>query len=192
MRTLLTSAIALALLAPLTLASPEDVASVRPVLVHGAEGGGGALDAVSYAHDDCVGPGLPGTAGPHATHTTLVPGFVIAPSRPISVGVVTLALFGAGICPTALGGPVLPHDYSGRLQLTAVCRGTIDDGAVFLQFTLDIIAGFVVGQSSSAGACTGTLNAPFALEVTFALTPTNALGTPLGPLGGVRHTLAQA
>lgn len=151
------------------------------------------VEAVSFSHADCVGPGLPGTAGPHTTHTTNVPGFVIDPARVVSFRYTPLTLLGAGICPTTVGGPVLPQDYTGRWQMTAVCRQTSNDGAIFLNWIVDSVAGAVTGQGSAGVSCVGLLGAAFSLDITVALSPTDVPNVgPAGPLGGELLTVTQA
>lgn len=181
-------AIALVLIAPLALASePSDLVDVRATL-----GEAGAADAVNYRHDDCVGPGLPGLAGPHGTHTTRVSGFVINPSRPVSFGYATLNPFAPGLCPTTIGGPILQHDFTGRLTYSVVCRGTLNDGGLFFSGQINAVGGLLTGTSFLPGTCTGYLNAPFSLDVTITITATTFNGLQLGPVGGVGHTLSQA
>ncbi len=171
----------------------DGAASVAASTGIGLAGDVGAA-AVRFSHADCVGPGKPGTAGPHATHTTNVSGFVIDPARPVSFRYSALTLQGAGICPTAVSGPVLPQDYTGRWQLTAVCRGTNNDGAVFLNWVVDSVAGVVTGQLPVGGTCIGVLGQAFSLDITIALSPTLApiVLVPLGPLGGELLTVTQA
>lgn len=189
MRTILVLATSLALLAPLAFAEPAAPSEARPVIGTLPS----SIDAVNYAHPDCVGPGLPGTAPAHGAHTTRVTGFVIDPARPVSFGVIGLALFGAGVCPvTAAPGPILPQDMTGRWTLTAVCRGTQNEGATFFTWRVDFVGGIATSQSYTPGTCIGFLNSSFALDVTIAISSTALLGVQLGPAGGVQHTIQQA
>lgn len=190
MRTFIIAIAALALVTPLTVATTAETASVVAILEEPL--GASAPEAVNYAHRDCVGPGLPGTPSPHATHTTRVSGFVIAPSRPITISVFSLTLFGSGICPTALPGPVLPEDYTGQIRLTGVCRGTSNEGGLFFDFTIAFLSGIPVSGASTPGTCIGALNSAFEVDLTVSLSPIALFGVPLGPLGGIRHTMTQA
>lgn len=191
MRKIIILALAILFTAPLTVASPSPI-----VEAPGATGGiaqTGAADAVSYSHYDCVGPGAPGTASSHAAHTTRVTGFVFNGAS-INFGLNALALFGAGPCPvTAASAGVLPTDFTGTIRLTAICRGGINDGAVAADWTASYLAGTLRGSAFVPGTCRGPVNTSFALDVSVALSPVAvAPGVPLGPLGGIMHTVAQA
>lgn len=187
MRTLIVLALATTLLAPLTYASPPAIVEA-PTSV-GLEG---AVDAVTYSHYDCVGTGAPGTAPPHATHTTRVGGFVFNGAG-INFGMNALNLFGVGPCPvTAANAGVLPTDFTGTLRLTAVCRGTLNDGAPAASWTVSFLAGTPRSNSFVPGTCRGYVNTAFALDVTIATGPVDVLpGVPVGPLGGIVHTISQ-
>lgn len=174
-------------------------ADVVPVAVAVSINGAGtpttsAPASQPYSHDDCVGPGVTAlTAGPHVTHTDTVSGFV-ANGRIITFRVTTLNLFGAGICPTTVGGPVLPQDFTGRYHVTAVCAdGTTNPGALFLDLAFDAIGGVIYQQGFNGIACQGFFNSPFSLKITIDISQTTLpiVGLPLDPIGGVLLTVTQ-
>lgn len=182
--------VAVLLVVPLALAAAGATGSPSRVVGQGVLGADGGSQAVLYTHNDCVGPGLPLTASPHVTHTTNVPGFAFN-GRAVFFSLTPLAILGAGICPTTVGGPVLPQDFTGRYHLTAVCRGTSNDGAVTLDWILDIVAGLVQGQGSAGTPCFGLAGASFSLDITIEMSTTTFLSIPLDPLGGIRLSVSQ-
>jgi hypothetical protein len=175
---------------PAGSAGASGTAAVSPATSFGS--GSVGIRSVSWTHDDCVGPGLPGTAGPHVTHTDNVSGFEIDPARIVNFNLSTLALFGAGICPTTVGGPVLPQDFTGHWHLTAVCRGSNNDGAVFINWTVDAVAGVATSSGFAGGQCIGTLGQAFSLDVTIEISSTTVLGLVVQPIGGVQIGITQA
>ncbi|MBI4729411.1 MAG: hypothetical protein HY775_07910 [Acidobacteria bacterium] len=192
-RCLLAVVVALPLAVSAAGATPAPTAEVRAstiVVQTGTSGPGIESIAQPYSHYDCVGPGLPGTAGPHITHTENVTGFTFS-SAVMRFTLTPLALFGSGICPTIVGGPVLPEDFTGTYRLTAVCRETSNDGTVLLVWEIQAVAGAVISQGSGGTSCTGNLGALFSLDITIAISPTSFLGIPLDPLGGILLTVTQ-
>lgn len=155
-------------------------------------GGEATIQSVAYAHADCVGPGLPATAAPHATHTEATAPVVID-GRIVRFSLTGLTLFGSpGPCPvTAANAGVLPQDFTGQYRMTAVCRGTLNDGTVALDFLVDMVAGIVTAQGAAGSPCSGYFGSQFHYDVTVAVDTTTFLGVELPPTGGVRLTVEQ-
>ncbi|HUR70322.1 MAG TPA: hypothetical protein VM370_13840 [Candidatus Thermoplasmatota archaeon] len=176
-------------LLPLWSATADGALVGVPAVLAG--GASAAAAAPQFQHFDCAGPGAAQTAGAHATHTERVGGFVIDEARSLQANVVTSAIVGAGICPTTTSGPILREFFSGHYALSAVCRGSINDGAVLFAYDLDAIAGRVVAQSFAGGSCIGAPASGFALDVTVGLSPSTTLAGALPATGGVSATIKQ-
>lgn len=190
-----TSAVVFALLAiaAIALASPGSVAIDRVVVQPMTETPLQALATTRYSHSDCIGPALPGTTGPHTTHTAHATGFVIDPARSIQFSLQTLTLQGAGICPvTAVSAPYLPQDYTGSWSLTAVCReGTLTPGQTAVSWSVNAVAGYVLSQNFGGSGCIGYINSVFAMDITIATSPLTLLGQQIPATGGVATQISQ-
>lgn len=147
-----------------------------------------------YTHYDCVGPGpSPLVADAHSAHTDTVTGFQFG-SGSVEFSLTGLSLFTTGTCPVeATDGPVLSEDYSGHYHMKAVCgAGAANEGTVFLDWRLDIVAGLPFSQSSQGTPCSGFVGDSFELEITVSMSPTDVLfGVPIDPVGGIDLEVSQ-
>lgn len=192
MKSIATTFIIVTIMLSLPASHADAQSFATPASASANPSGSGSVTAssVSFAHKDCVGPGVGLLPPGHVTHTQNVTGFVIS-SQPVRFTTTTLALFGAGPCPTGVDGPVLPQDFTGRYHFTAICRGVQNVGAVFIDVTYDALAGIITGVSGTSGSCIGTLGQTFSIDLTVEMAPYVLNGISIPPTGGVMIGITQ-
>lgn len=181
--------IASALALPASSAGNVVTSSAEPSMAPPAISNGGAGFVTLYAHNDCVGPGLPGTAAPHATHTQNVPG--VRAGTVVHFNLAGLTLRGSpGPCPlTAADLGLLPVDMTATYHLTAVCRGNLDAGTVMLDWTLTLVAGNAVTSGFGGSPCSATAGSTFSLDVTIDISDANVAGIVVPATGAETLTI---
>ncbi|MGH7751319.1 MAG: hypothetical protein ACREN5_00755 [Gemmatimonadales bacterium] len=176
-------------MAVIPLAGADATMAVSPFFT---SGGAPGADAERYRHQDCVGPGLPGTVGAHSPnpHTVSVPGFG---AGSVTIAIQSLNLGGPGICPLTLGAlPLLSQDYTGSYTATFRCgAGTQNPGALFGSFTSSYLAGLPTGGSFTPGTCFVPVGGSWSVVTTIGHSDTSLLGVPLPPTGAILLTLTQ-